>query len=128
MFGLRCYFCARLMDFLCSFCVCQAEQSFPYGNSKGRDTSLHPEVPYCTEGGGADKGMPTTFTEEYGICYLLANGSVPDSYCGTQIVAHEFFHSVHEVAIRNYDPEVRCKRMGASCQTIAHPLGATTAN
>jgi len=71
----------------------------------GRDTSYHPEVPYCNEGGGADKGMPTSFTEEYGICYLLANGSVPDSYCGTQIVAHEFFHSVHEVAIRNYDPE-----------------------
>jgi len=71
----------------------------------GRDTSYHPEVPYCAEGGGADKSMPTTFTEEYGICYLLSNGSVPSSYCGTNIVAHEFFHSIHEVAIRAYDPE-----------------------
>lgn len=92
----------------CDYCK-KKDPSFDCGphidSRPGRDTSYHPEVPYCVEGGGADKGMATTFTEEYGICYLLANGSVPASYSGTQIVAHEFFHSVHEVAIRNFDPE-----------------------
>lgn len=63
----------------------------------GYDTSLHPEVPLCQEGGGADRSIPTTFVEEYGICFLNSTGGVPDSYCGTNIVLHEFFHSVHEV-------------------------------
>lgn len=68
----------------------------------GRDTSLHPEMPECTEGGGAGGlGRPTSYTEEYGIPYLEANGSVRDSYCGTNIVAHEFFHSIHDVGIRD---------------------------
>merc|ERR1712039_241667 len=44
---------------------------------------------------------PTTFTEEYGIPYLEPNGSIRDSYCGTNIVAHEFFHSIHEIGIQD---------------------------
>lgn len=66
----------------------------------GRDTSYHPEVPRCEEGGGASSLSPTTYTEEYGIPYLGPSGSIRGLYCGTNIVAHEFFHSIHEVAIR----------------------------
>lgn len=66
----------------------------------GRDTSLHPETPMCEEGGGAGALQPTTYTEEYGIPYIEPSGRIRNSYCGTNIVAHEFFHSIHEVAIR----------------------------
>eukprot|EP00746_Dinoflagellata_sp_MGD_P125582 gnl/MRDRNA2_/MRDRNA2_60351_c0_seq1.p1 gnl/MRDRNA2_/MRDRNA2_60351_c0~~gnl/MRDRNA2_/MRDRNA2_60351_c0_seq1.p1 ORF type:complete len:523 (-),score=74.30 gnl/MRDRNA2_/MRDRNA2_60351_c0_seq1:43-1392(-) len=66
----------------------------------GRDTSYHPEVPQCQEGGGASLLSPTTYCEEYGIPYLEASGSIRKTYCGTNIVAHEFFHSVHDVAIK----------------------------
>lgn len=69
----------------------------------GRDTSYHPEVPECQEGGGAGKDLPTTFVEEYGIPYLQQNGTIRDSYCGTNIVAHEFFHSIHQVGIKTVD-------------------------
>ena len=69
----------------------------------GRDTSYHPEVPECDEGGGSGKDLTTTFVEEYGIPYLEPNGKVRASYCGTNIVAHEFFHSIHEVAIKSVD-------------------------
>jgi len=70
----------------------------------GRDTSLHPEVPECVEGGGSS-GLDsvTSYTEEYGIPYLEANGSVRDSYCGTNIVAHEFFHAIHDTGIQIVD-------------------------
>ena len=61
-------------------------------------------MPFCEEGGGADRGMATTFTEQYGICYLEPDGTLRDSYCGTNIVFHEFFHSLHEIAIRTTDP------------------------
>jgi len=68
----------------------------------GRDTSFHPEVPECNEGGGGGgMGQPTSFTEEYGIPYLEPDGSIRDSYCGTNIVAHEFFHSIHDVGIQD---------------------------
>jgi hypothetical protein len=66
----------------------------------GRDTSYHPEIPQCEEGGGAGLLSPTTYTEEYGIPYLEPSGGIRQSYCGTNIVAHEFFHSIHDVAIR----------------------------
>jgi hypothetical protein len=69
----------------------------------GRDTSYHPEVPECQVGGGAGKDLPTTFVEEYGIPYLQPNGSIRDSYCGTNIVAQEFFHSIHQVGIKIVD-------------------------
>ncbi|CAK0808952.1 unnamed protein product [Prorocentrum cordatum] len=68
----------------------------------GRDTSYHPEVPQCVEGGGGGGlSMPTSFTEEYGIPYLEADGTVRDSFCGTNVVAHEFFHSIHDVGIQD---------------------------
>jgi len=68
----------------------------------GRDSSYHPEVPECNEGGGAaGMGEPTSYTEEYGIPYLEPNGSIRDSYCGTNIVAHEFFHAIHDVGIQD---------------------------
>lgn len=54
----------------------------------GRDSSYHPEFPECVEGGGADRGLPTTLVEEYGIPYLEPGGGVRDSYCGTNIVVH----------------------------------------
>jgi hypothetical protein len=31
---------------------------------------------------------------------------VPDSYCGTNIVAHEFFHAIHGVALKSMAPHV----------------------
>jgi len=73
----------------------------------GRDTSFHPEVPECVEGGGgAGLDFTTSFTEEYGIPYLEADGSIRDSYCGTNIVAHEFFHSIHESGIQIVDRDL----------------------
>eukprot|EP00928_Gymnodinium_smaydae_P065265 TRINITY_DN48434_c0_g1_i1.p1 TRINITY_DN48434_c0_g1~~TRINITY_DN48434_c0_g1_i1.p1 ORF type:complete len:462 (-),score=48.12 TRINITY_DN48434_c0_g1_i1:6-1391(-) len=68
----------------------------------GRDTSYHPEIPECVEGGGGSGlSLPTSYAEEYGIPYPEADGSVRDSYCGTNIVAHEFFHSIHETGIQS---------------------------
>eukprot|EP00665_Eupelagonemidae_sp_cell47_P011326 gene11326-6225_t len=64
----------------------------------GRDASYHPEAQYCEE--GADGTM---LVEEYGIPYLEANGSVRDSYCGTNVVAHEYFHEIHGTAIKTVD-------------------------
>jgi hypothetical protein len=63
----------------------------------GRDASYHPENPECVEPGG---GIPTSMTEEYGIPYLDANGTIRESYCGTNIVAHEYFHAIHQQGIK----------------------------
>lgn len=61
----------------------------------GRDTSYHPEIPHCQEGGK----YPTTISEQYGIPYLELDGSVRDSYCGCPTILHEFFHTVQDLVI-----------------------------
>jgi hypothetical protein len=93
----------------CAYCKRQ-DDTFDCGahidSRPGRDTSLHPEIPLCNEAGGGGIDMPTTLVEEYGICYLDEEGNVPDSYCGTNIVAHEFFHAIHGVALKSIAPQV----------------------
>ena len=58
----------------------------------------------CVEPGAGDKLMPTSMTEEYGIPYLDPDGSLRESYCGTNIVAHEFFHTIHGAFLKQMDP------------------------
>lgn len=89
----------------------------------GRDTSLHPEVPYCEEGGGgADLTMPTSFTEEYGIPYLEEDGTIRPSYCGTNIVAHEFFHSIHETGIQSLARSLFMRIEQAAARALAEHI------
>lgn len=93
------------------------------GSRAGRDTSYHPEVPSCVEGGGgAGLDFVTSFTEEYGIPYLEANGSLRDSYCGTNIVAHEFFHSVHESGIQVVDRSLFMRIAQATARATAEGI------
>eukprot|EP00931_Biecheleriopsis_adriatica_P068153 TRINITY_DN42173_c0_g1_i1.p1 TRINITY_DN42173_c0_g1~~TRINITY_DN42173_c0_g1_i1.p1 ORF type:complete len:475 (+),score=56.70 TRINITY_DN42173_c0_g1_i1:136-1560(+) len=89
----------------------------------GRDTSYHPEVPECVEGGGGS-GLDsvTSYTEEYGIPYLEANGSIRDSYCGTNIVAHEFFHAIHDSGIQIVDRNLFMRIEQATARATAEGI------
>lgn len=89
----------------------------------GRDTSYHPEMPECQEGGGGS-GItpPTSYTEEYGIPYLEPNGTIRDSYCGTNIVAHEFFHSIHDTGIQTVALPLYMKIEQAAARAVREGL------
>lgn len=72
---------------------------------EGKDTSEHPGIPWCVEGGGPGVDEPTAFTEELGLCYLEDDGEVSRGYQGRHIILEEWFHTMHGVGIMTADPE-----------------------
>eukprot|EP00928_Gymnodinium_smaydae_P099520 TRINITY_DN9524_c0_g1_i1.p1 TRINITY_DN9524_c0_g1~~TRINITY_DN9524_c0_g1_i1.p1 ORF type:complete len:512 (-),score=44.66 TRINITY_DN9524_c0_g1_i1:282-1817(-) len=71
---------------------------------EGKDGSAMPNVPLCTEPGGADPRDATAGTEELGVCYRLSNGTVYPGYQGRNIVIEEWFHTMHGLGIQSVDP------------------------
>jgi len=106
---------------------------------EGKDGSAMPNVPQCVEPGGPDWTDPTAGTEELGICYRLADGTVYPGYQGRNIVIEEWFHTMHGIGIQAVDPEgyarihasaVRLKKAGIwmSRTTKGHALDRYGAN